>query len=86
MWCTQNETNTVGGAPLLGLPLNNLLVTFMNCMGLSSSHYETVAGQGYGFYPATRELSALTPDPNFWLSTAGRRSAVPHFYKGPKLG
>lgn len=86
LWWTQNETGTTGGAPLLGLPLNNLLVTFMNCMGLSSSHYETVAGQGYGFYPATRELSHLTPDPAFWLSTTGKRSALPYFYKGPKLG
>ena len=86
MWWTADETGSPGGSPLLGLPLNNLLVTFMNCMGLRSTDYETVPGGGYGFYPQARNLANLTPDPNFWLSTAGRRSPIPNFYKGPILG
>lgn len=75
-----------GGSPLLGLPINNLLVRFMNCMGLRSADYEKTAGSGYGFYPQARELANFTPDANYWLSTAGKRSPVPNFYRGPLIG
>jgi hypothetical protein len=67
-----------------GVAINNLLVTFMNCMGLSSSDYEATAGQGYGLY---RE-GAFDDRPNgaFWESTEGRRSPLPFLYQGEQLG
>lgn len=86
LWWTEADTGQVGGSPLLGLPINNLLVTFMNCMGLRSTDYEKTAGGGYGFYPSARELANFTPDASYWLSTAGKRSPIPNFYKGPLLG
>lgn len=71
--------------PLEGIPINNLLVTFMNCMGLSSTDYERIAGQGYGYYSST--YNALRqPDVEFWYSTKGRRSPVPLLYTGPLMG
>ncbi|MDC3953369.1 DUF1552 domain-containing protein [Polyangium jinanense] len=67
-----------------GIPMNNLLVTFMNCMGLSSSDYEATPGKGYGSYPP----NALAKKPNgaFWDTTAGRRSPVPFLYTGEAMG
>ncbi|HET6583423.1 MAG TPA: hypothetical protein VFG69_08245, partial [Nannocystaceae bacterium] len=70
-----------GGGP--GIALNNLLVTFMNCMGLSSSDYELNAGQGYGYYAGSLDGR---PNAAFWASTEGRRSALPVIYQGPALG
>lgn len=63
-----------------GIPMNNLLVMFMNCMGLSSADYEATPGKGYGAYPP----NALEKKPNgaFWDTTAGRRSPVPFMYTG----
>lgn len=69
-----------GGA---GLPINNLMVTFLNCMGLSSSDYEQDAGQGYGYYGAD---FGDRPDPAFWNSTEGRRTPLPVLYQGPMMG
>jgi len=66
-----------------GLPMNNLLVTFMNCMGLSSSDYEKTAGQGYGYYNGNFQDR---PGGTTWSATAGRRSALPWFYAGASLG
>lgn len=68
-----------GGGP--GIALNNLLVTFMNCMGLSSGDYEANAGQGYGWYG---DMGGR-PNGAFWDSTEGRRSALPVIYAGPAL-
>lgn len=67
-----------------GIPMNNLLVMFMNCMGLSSADYEATPGKGYGSYP----LNALANKPNgaFWDSMAGRRSPVPFMYTGAVMG
>jgi hypothetical protein len=67
-----------------GVAMNNLLVTFMNCMGLSSSDYEANAGQGYGLY--TDGAFDARPDGAFWESTEGRRSALPFLYQGQALG
>lgn len=69
----------------LGVPLNNLLVTIMNAMGLSSSDYELAGRAGYGDYPST-----VTPnrraDGDFWLGTEGKRSPLPLLYSGPARG
>lgn len=65
-----------------GLGLNNLLVTFMNCMGLSSSDYELEAGAGYGWYGDFSNR----PSPEFWTSTEGRRSPLPVLYQGTAMG
>lgn len=67
-----------------GVPINNALVTFMNCMGLASSEYEKQAGGGYGLYPP--DAFNNRPDRAFWESTAGRRAPLPHLYLGPALG
>jgi hypothetical protein len=67
-----------------GVPINNALVTFMNCMGLSSSDYESSAGAGYGLYPP--DAFNGRPDRAFWEGTAGRRAPLPHLYAGAALG
>ena len=66
-----------------GLPLSNLLVTFMNCMGLSSGDYESSPGGGYGYYNGDFDQR---PSPEFWSSTEGRRSPLPVLYQGPAMG
>ncbi|HWB75910.1 MAG TPA: DUF1552 domain-containing protein [Nannocystaceae bacterium] len=66
-----------------GIPLNNLLVTLMNCMSLTSADYEASAGAGYGWYAP--DLSDR-PDGAFWNSTEGRRSALPVIWSGTSLG
>lgn len=76
----RNEANT--GASR-GLPMNNLLVTFMNCMGLTSSDYEKSAGSGYGYYNGN---FGDRPDGAGWNATAGRRKALPWFYTGTTSG
>lgn len=68
----------------VGLPLNNLLVTFFNVMGLSSVDYERSGSAGYGLY--TANTMAGRSDAATWTATAGRRSAVPVLYTGPALG
>lgn len=68
----------------VGLPLNNLLVTFMNVMGLSSTDYEKAGSTGYGLY--TSNVMAGRSDAGTWTATAGRRSAVPVLYAGPAMG
>jgi hypothetical protein len=73
-----------GVADAPGLAMNNLLVTFMSCMGMSSSDYETAAGQGYGLYPP--DAFAGRPNGDFWESTDGRRSALPFLYTGEASG
>ena len=69
-----------------GVPINNLLVTFMNCMGLDSSDYEAKGKTGYGYYNDQFFENPIHPNPDFWNSTDGRRSALPHFYVGTKRG
>lgn len=83
-WRTKSD-GSAGVEPLQGIPLNNLLVTFMNCMGLSSQHYEINAGKGFGYY-SDAVPGVRVPDANFWYSTQGRRSPVPLLYKGSLLG
>jgi hypothetical protein len=81
----RGETATpVRDADRRGVPINNVLLTFMNCMGLSSSDYEKTAGSGYGLYPPNAFVGR--PDRAFWESTAGRRAPLPHLYTGPALG
>lgn len=72
-----------GGGSDRGILLNNLLVTFMNCMGLSSSVYETGGGAGYGYYNGDFDGR---PNADFWRSDEGRRSPLPVIYQGPSLG
>ncbi len=66
-----------------GLVLNNLMVTFFNAMGLSSSDYES-GGTGYGLY-TSNGLSGR-PDASSWTSATGKRSPLPGFYIGPTRG
>lgn len=66
-----------------GLVMNNLLVTFMNCMGMSSADYESDPGGGYGFY---KDDWTDRPDPEFWSSTEGHRAPLPVIYQGPVMG
>lgn len=69
-----------------GIPINNLLVTFMNCMGLGSSDYETEGRVGYGDYVDEFFDNPLRAEPERWASTEGRRAVLPFFYRGPELG
>lgn len=69
-----------------GIPINNLLVTFMNCLGLTSTDYEAKGQTGYGYYNDRFFENPIHPDPDFWSSTAGRRSALPYFYTGTTKG
>ncbi len=71
----------VGG---VGLPLNNLLVTFFNAMGLGSSDYEKVGNTGFGLY--TGSMMSGRSDVGTWTSTAGRRTPLPVLYTGPAQG
>lgn len=68
----------------VAMPLNNLLVTFFNAMGLASSDYEQNGTAGFGLY--TANLLAGRSDQAQWTSTAGRRRALPGLYTGPALG
>lgn len=67
-----------------GLPMNNLLVTFFNAMGLGSSDYERGGATGFGLYTAN-PMSARS-DRGAWLSTAGKRTPLPVLYAGPAMG
>lgn len=67
-----------------GIPLNNLLVTFMNCMGMGSTEYETGGKPGYGEYSETFFASSERADTPWWSSTEGKRSPLPFLYSGPK--
>jgi hypothetical protein len=58
-----------------GSAYNNLLVTFFNAMGLSSSDYERGGQTGFGSY---------VKNPN--MSANDRRQPLPFFYKGSSLG
>jgi hypothetical protein len=69
-----------------GITLNNLLVTIMNCMGLTSADYELAGRAGYGEYHEPFFQSSLRPKPEQWWSTGGRRAALPFFYKGSVSG
>lgn len=68
----------------VGLPLNNLLVTFFNVMGLGSSDYQQNGATGYGLYTGN-SLSGRA-DAATWLSAAGKRAPLPGLYTGPALG
>ncbi|MBK7860018.1 MAG: DUF1552 domain-containing protein [Archangiaceae bacterium] len=68
----------------VGMPLNNLLVTLFNAMGLSSTDYERAGSAGFGLY--TGNTMAGRADQAMWTATAGRRTALPVFYTGPALG
>jgi Protein of unknown function (DUF1552) len=67
-----------------GIGLKNLLVTLMNCMGLSSSDYETTAGQGYGYSDENSWVNRSNAAQ--WDSVAGRRAALPVIYRGVSRG
>lgn len=69
-----------------GVPLNNLLVTFMNCMGMGSADYEAEGRAGYGYYNTRFFESELRPNTEFWASTEGRRSPLPYLYQGEERG
>lgn len=81
-----------GISMLRGVPLNNLLVTLMSCMGLDYTDYELDAGKGFGYYPMAPEYLVATnganrgqlgiPNEDFWFSTAGRRSTLPVLFTG----
>jgi hypothetical protein len=65
------------------IPMNNLLVTFANCMGLSSADYEKDGVQGIGEYNTdTASAKNLTK----YMITTERRKPLPYLYKGPTLG
>ncbi len=64
-----------------GVPLNNLLVTFMNSFGMNSTDYEYKQGEGYGNYD--RKPSELASS---MFTTDARRSPLPFFFKGSSLG
>lgn len=68
----------------VGMPLNNLHVTFMNAMGLSSTDYERAGSTGYGLY--TGNVMSGRSDASTWTAPAGRRSALPVLYTGPSMG
>ena len=65
---------TNASSPLL---YNNLLVTFLNAMGLSSSDYERKGIAGFGGYRGTNADL---------LTTAQRRQPLPFFYTGSARG
>jgi hypothetical protein len=67
-----------------GMPLNNLLVSFFNAMGLSSADYERDGVAGFGEYDVTGAAKNLSFSP--YLTTSARRSGLPYFYKGPAMG
>jgi hypothetical protein len=69
-----------------GIPLNNLLVTFMNCMGLSSEDYEPEGRAGYGHYNDAFFGNTNRPDTDYWSSSDGRRAPLPFFYRGTERG
>lgn len=69
-----------------GLLINNLLVTFMNTMGLSSSDFELPGRRGYGDYPDNVTANPNRPNAAHWLTDAGKRSPLPFLYKGPVRG
>jgi hypothetical protein len=64
-----------------GVPLNNLLVTLMNCFGIGSGVYDK-SGRGYGNYegPLGTALPAASRTP------AAMHTALPFLYTGPALG
>lgn len=65
-----------------GVPLNNLLVTFMRCMGLEPGDWEEPGRAGYGYYADHFFEEPQRADPAFWGSPAGRRSPLPHLFAG----
>ncbi|MBL8954384.1 MAG: DUF1552 domain-containing protein [Myxococcaceae bacterium] len=67
-----------------GLPINNLLVTFFNAMGLSSADYQKPGATGFGLYTANA-LNGRN-DRAQWLSDAGKRTPLPGLYTGPVMG
>ncbi len=62
------------------------MVTLFNCMGLSSTDYESVWGQGFGYVDPTSAVWANRSNPTQWGSVAGRRSPLPLLYSGPVRG
>lgn len=99
---TQNNGTICNDASLncrVGVPMNNLLVTFANCMGLSSVDYEKTPGQGYGYYRVAPEANGRSimrlgtnltldkiPRRGFYGTTEGRRTPLPGLYQGPFMG
>jgi hypothetical protein len=59
-------------------------VSFFNAMGLASADYERAGSTGFGLYGGNA-LGGRS-DAASWLSTAGRRQALPALYRGPGLG
>jgi hypothetical protein len=69
-----------------GIPLNNLMVTIMNCMGLNSADYETSPGSGYGGYESDFLTDGYRPNVQTWHSVSGRRTPLPFLYTGVARG
>lgn len=66
-----------------GVPINNLLVTIFNAMGMSSGDYKRDGVVGFGEYNAGA-IAGLKM--GGWTTNAGRISPLPFFYKGPVMG
>ena len=65
-----------------GMPMNNLLVSFLNAMGLSSSDYERDGTIGFGEYNAQASKNFGFDS---YLSSSAKRSGLPFFYKGATM-
>lgn len=61
------------GTETRGLPLNNLLVTVMNCFGVTATDYEFQSNTGYGTYEGLG-----TSMPANVTSLTGKRSLLPY--------
>ena len=60
------------GTQSRGLPLNNLLITIMNCFGVTPADYEFQSNTGYGTYEGFG-----TTMPSNVTSLTGKRSLLP---------
>jgi hypothetical protein len=66
-----------------GMPFNNLLISFLNAMGLNSTDYERDGQPGIGQYAAN---AINTLGYANLVTTAARRQPLPFFYTGPVMG
>jgi hypothetical protein len=67
-----------------GMPINNLLVSFFNAMGLASSDYEQDGVAGFGEY-ASSAVSELNMGA-YTSTNSARRAPLPFLYTGAALG
>lgn len=72
----------LGDREARGIPINNLLITFMSCMGLTPSDWEPEGRAGYGHYNTAFFEMPDRADPARWSSTEGRRTTLPFFHSG----